>query len=129
MFLDDVDYLVEDFVVIPTIISMCSSAYHVIVAFHRIDAPSTWLLMHLHHTGSQEESQVAVPEEQVWTDKQEPQAQVVPEEEEQGEELPECVDHQPSSFERGKPRSILSLLLYKSNSLLYELYIYCCIKL
>jgi hypothetical protein len=53
----------------------------------------------------------------------------VPEEEEQGEELPECVDHQPSSFERGKPRSILSLLLYKSNSLLYESYIYCCIKL
>jgi hypothetical protein len=45
----------------------------------------------------------------------------VPEEEEQGEELPECVDHQPSSFERGKPRSILSLLLYKSNSLLHEL--------
>jgi hypothetical protein len=27
------------------------------------------------------------------------------------------VDHQPSSFERGKPRSILSLLLYKSNPL------------
>jgi hypothetical protein len=25
------------------------------------------------------------------------------------------VDHQPSSFERGKPQSILSLLLYKSN--------------
>jgi hypothetical protein len=40
----------------------------------------------------------------------------VPEEEEQGEELPECVDHQPSSFERGKPWSILSLLFYKSNS-------------
>jgi hypothetical protein len=30
----------------------------------------------------------------------------VQEAEEQGEELPECVDHQPSSFERGKPRSI-----------------------
>jgi hypothetical protein len=26
----------------------------------------------------------------------------VQEAEEQGEELPECVDHQPSSFERGK---------------------------
>jgi hypothetical protein len=67
---------------------------------------------------------VAVPKEQAWTDQQEPQAQEVPKEEEQGEELPECVDHQPSSFEGGKPRSILSLLLYKSNSLLYELYIY-----
>jgi hypothetical protein len=77
--------------------------------------------MHLHHTGSQEESQAAVPEEQVWTNQQEPQAQEVPEEEELGEELPECVDHHPSSFERGKSRSILSLLLYKSNSLLHEL--------
>jgi hypothetical protein len=34
------------------------------------------------------------------------------------------VDHQPSSFERGKPRSILSLLLYKSNPLyIWVLYI------
>jgi hypothetical protein len=69
-----------------------------------------------------------VPEEQTWTDQQEPQAQEVPKEEKQGEELPECVDHQPSSFERGKPRSILSLLLYKSNSL-YISFIYYCIKL
>ena len=59
---------------------------------------------------------VAVQEEQTRIDPQEVQAQEVPEKEEQGEDLPECVDHQPSSFERGKPRSILSLLLYKSNS-------------
>jgi hypothetical protein len=83
--------------------------------------------MQLHHTRSQE-SQVVVPEEQTWTDQQEPQAQEVLEEEEQGEELLECVDHQPSSFERGKPRSILSLLIYKSNSL-YMSFIYCWIKL
>jgi hypothetical protein len=44
-----------------------------------------------------------VTEEQTWTDQQEPQAQEVPEEEEQGEELPKCVDHQPSSFERESP--------------------------
>jgi hypothetical protein len=44
--------------------------------------------MHLHHTGSQEESQIAVSEEQAWTDQQEPQAQKVPKEEEPGEELP-----------------------------------------
>jgi hypothetical protein len=79
--------------------------------------------MQLHHTGSHEESQVAVPEEQTWTDQEEPQAQEVPEEEEQGEELPECVDHQPSSFERGKPRSILSFLLYKKQFFIYEFYI------
>jgi hypothetical protein len=77
--------------------------------------------MHLHHTGSHEESQVAVQKEQAWTDQQEPQAQEVPEEEESGEEPPECVDHHPSSFERGKPWSILSLLFYKSYSLLHEL--------
>jgi hypothetical protein len=73
--------------------------------------------MQLHHTGSQEESPVAVPKEPTWTDPQELQAQEVPEEEEQGEMLLECVDHQPSSFEKGKPRSILNSLFYSSNSL------------
>jgi hypothetical protein len=35
------------------------------------------------------------------------QPQEVPEaDEEDVEELPECPDHRPSSFERGKPRSI-----------------------
>jgi hypothetical protein len=57
-----------------------------------------------------------VPEEQTGADLQETQAQEVPEEEEQGEDLPECVDHQPSSFERGKLRCILKSLLYASNS-------------
>jgi hypothetical protein len=53
-----------------------------------------------------------VPEEQTRADPQDLQAQEVLEEEEQGEELPKCVDHQPSSFERGKPRSILNSLFY-----------------
>jgi hypothetical protein len=57
----------------------------------------------MHHTGSQEEVPVVVPEEQARVDPQEIQKQEVPEAEEPGEELPECVDHQPSSFERGKP--------------------------
>jgi hypothetical protein len=56
-----------------------------------------------------------VQEEQTGSDSQEIQAQEVPEVDEQEEDLPECVDHQPNSLERGKPRSILSLLLYKSN--------------
>ena len=86
-------------------------------------------LIHLHHIGSQEELLVVVQEEQTETDPQEVQAQEVPEEEEQGEDLPECVDHQPSSFERGKPWSILSLLLYKSNSFYIYEFIYCYIKL
>jgi hypothetical protein len=78
---------------------------------------SALALKYLHHTGSQEELLVAVQEEQTGTDPQEVQAPEVPEEEEQVEDLPECVDHQPSSFERGKPRSIISLLLDKSNYL------------
>ena len=73
-------------------------------------------LIHLHHIGLQEELLAVVQEEQTGIDPQEVQAQEVPKEEEQGEDLPECVDHQPSLFERGKPRSILSLLFYKSNS-------------
>jgi hypothetical protein len=56
----------------------------------------------------QEGSPVAVseePEEQL-----EVQEQEVPEaDEEVGEDLLECLDHRPSSFERGKPQSIFSL--------------------
>jgi hypothetical protein len=55
-----------------------------------------------------------VPEEHARIDQQEIQAQEVQEAEEQGEELFKCVDHQPSTFKRGKPRSITSLLLYKT---------------
>jgi hypothetical protein len=44
------------------------------------------------------------PEEQP-----EVQEQEMPEaDEEVGEDLPECPDHRPSSFERDKPRSIFS---------------------
>jgi hypothetical protein len=57
----------------------------------------------LHHTGSQEVTPVAVPEKP----EEEPEEQEVPEADEKvGEDLPECPDHRPSSFERGKPRSI-----------------------
>jgi hypothetical protein len=65
----------------------------------------------LHHTGSQEVTPVVVSEEP--EEQPEVQEQEVPEaEEEVGEDLPECPDHRPSSFKRGKPRSI-SLLVYK----------------
>jgi hypothetical protein len=65
----------------------------------------------LHHTGSQEVTPVAVPEEP--EEQPEVQEQEVPEvDEEVGEDLPECPDHRPSSFERGKPWSI-SLPVYK----------------
>jgi hypothetical protein len=73
----------------------------------------------LHHTGSQEVVPVAVPEES--EEQPEVQEQEVPEaDEEVGEDLPECPNHRPSSFERDKPRSILSrfanilLMLYQN---------------
>jgi hypothetical protein len=60
----------------------------------------------LHHTGSQEVTSVAVPEEP----EEQPEEQEVPEaDEEVGEDLPECPNHRPGSFERGKPRSIFLL--------------------
>jgi hypothetical protein len=69
----------------------------------------------MHHRGSQEEVLVAAPEEQVRGAQLDVPAQEVQAYEEASEELQECPVHHPSSFEKGKPRSILSLLLYKSN--------------
>jgi hypothetical protein len=61
----------------------------------------------LHHTGSQEVTPVAVPEEP--EEKPKVQEQEVPEaDEEVGENVLECPIHCPSSFERDKPRSIFS---------------------
>jgi hypothetical protein len=79
--------------------------------------------MQLHHTRSQEESPIAVPEEQTRADPQDPQAQEVPKDEEQGEELPECVDHQSSSFKRGKPPEHSKFPILFKQFFIYELYI------
>jgi hypothetical protein len=52
------------------------------------------------------------------------QEQEVPEaDEEVSEDLPECPNHRLSSFERGKPRSIISLLLYKALYYIYVIYL------
>jgi hypothetical protein len=46
------------------------------------------------------------------------QEQEVPEADKVGEDLPECPEHRPSSFERGKPRSIsLPVCKYFINAL------------
>ena len=72
----------------------------------------------MHHTGSQEnEGGTEEPEE---LQEQEP-----PEAQEPGEDLQECPDHRPSTFEKGKPRSILSLPILAN---LYKvLYLFYCI--
>jgi hypothetical protein len=56
----------------------------------------------MHHIGSNEENLIAVPEEQ--EEQLEVPEQEVPEAAKGDvEELQECPDHRPSSFERGKP--------------------------
>ena len=58
------------------------------------------------------------PEEPEEIQEQEP-----PEAQEPGEELQECPDHRPSTFEKGKPRSILSLpILANLYKVLYLFY-------
>jgi hypothetical protein len=42
-------------------------------------------------------------------------------------DMVECPDHTPCNFMKGKPRSIISLLISKMQ-LKYYCYIYCCIK-
>jgi hypothetical protein len=72
----------------------------------------------MHHTWSQAENPVVVPEKP--EEQLEVQPQEVPEDDQEDvEELQECPDHRPSSFERGKPRNISpSVCNYLINALL-----------
>jgi hypothetical protein len=79
--------------------------FNIFIAFISFDAHLHNHFRALHHTGSQTENPVVLPEEleeQIEVQQQE----VTEAEEEAGEDLPECPDHRPSSFERGKPQSI-----------------------
>ena len=51
-------------------------------------------------------------EEQEGDQQETPEAVSLGEEEQTLEELPECPDHRPTSFLKGKPRSIISLLVF-----------------
>ena len=65
------------------------------------------------HLGSTEEITLLEINEGEEGDQQEIPQAAAPEEEEQiPEELPECPDHRPTSFLKGKPRSILSLPVF-----------------
>jgi hypothetical protein len=63
----------------------------------------------MHHTGSQEKLPVVGIEQQEEEEQQDVPAQEVQAPEEDVEGLPECPNHRPSAFERGKPRSIFLL--------------------
>ena len=65
------------------------------------------------HLGSEEEIMLLEFDEGEEGDQQENPQAIAPEGEEQNlEELSECPDHRPTSFLKGKPRSILSLLVF-----------------
>ena len=65
------------------------------------------------HIGSTEEITLLEFNEEEEGDQQEtPQATALGEEEQTPDELPECPDHRPTSFLKGKPWSILSLLCF-----------------
>ena len=65
------------------------------------------------HIGSTEEITLLEFNEEEEGDQQEtPQTAALEDEEQTPEELPKCPDHYPTSFLKGKPRSILSLLVF-----------------
>ena len=65
------------------------------------------------HLGSTEEITLLEFDKGEEADQQENPQATAPEGEEQNpEELPECPDHRPTSFLKGKPRSILSLPVF-----------------
>ena len=69
--------------------------------------------LHVHAIGATEEITVLEYEADPQEERQEVQQQeVLREGKSDGEQLPECPDHQPSTFVKGKPRSILSLLRF-----------------
>ena len=88
-----------------------------IITFHLICIHDSYA-MHMHAIGVLEgatllEFEPVHPEEQQQA--QEPEVQTP--KEGASEEVLECPDHQPSSFLKGKPQSILSLLCFKNVTL------------
>ena len=76
---------------------------------------SYFILMHI---GSSEGITLLEFNEEEEEERQETPQAIDPEGEEQTlEDLPKCLDHRPTSFLKGKPRSILSLLVFYKISL------------
>ena len=84
--------------------------YHIIHVIIYASMISYSMIMHI---GSTEEITLLEFNEEEEGDKQEnPKAVAIEEEGQTLEELPECPDHRPTSFLKGKPRSILSLPVF-----------------
>ena len=65
------------------------------------------IIMHIRPT--EEITLLEFNKEEEWDQQETPQAAAPKEEEQTPKELPECPDHHPTSFLKGKPRSIISL--------------------
>ena len=94
-------------------------AVHFIITFHLLCIHDSYA-MHMHAIGVPEgvtllEFEPVHSEEQQQA--QEPEVQTP--EEGASKEVLECPDHQPSSFLKGKPRSILSLLCFENGYFAY----------
>ena len=71
---------------------------------------SWYLIMHMHAIGATEEITLVELDVDPQEENQEVQHQeVLREGESEDYHLPECLDHQPSTFVKGKPQSIISL--------------------
>ena len=103
------------------LVSSCCScvhlymAVHFLITFHLLCMHDSYA-MHMHAIGVSEgvtllEFEQGFPEEQ----QQAQEMEVHAPEEGANEEVLECPDHQPSSFLKGKPRSILSLLCFEND--------------
>ena len=84
---------------------------HFIISYH----PCHYLCIHdilfmLMHIGSLEGVTLLEFEVEEEENQETPQPTALEGEEPDTEELPECPDHRPTSFLKGKPRSIISLL-------------------
>ena len=64
------------------------------------------------HIGSPEEVTLLEFEEEAEDNQEAPQPTAPKGEEPATDELPECPDHRPTSFLKGKPQSIISLLYF-----------------
>ena len=91
--------------------------YHIIrVVIHALEISYSMIM----HIGSTEEiTLLEFNEEEEGDQQKNPQAVAPKEEEWNPEELPECPNHRPTSFLKGKPRSILSLLVFYKYLLKY----------
>ena len=84
--------------------------YHIIRVIIHAFVISYSMIMHIGLT--KEITLLEFNEEEEGDQQETPQATALGEEEQTPEELPKCLDHRLTSFLKGKPQSILSLLCF-----------------